>query len=107
MVCSVPGPDGLQTHFDQLREYTHASYDNCITLLTVTLTVTVKLITSDRLDQWLSSSWSSATVRCIKEVLASDTQLVCVCVSCVCVYGFDTQRRLAQIFRGDEGEFTD
>lgn len=23
MVCSVPGPDGLQTHFDQLREYTH------------------------------------------------------------------------------------
>lgn len=22
LVCSVPGPDGLQTHFDQLREYT-------------------------------------------------------------------------------------
>lgn len=26
MVCSVPGPDGLQTHFDQLREYTQTHH---------------------------------------------------------------------------------
>lgn len=25
-MCSVPGPDGLQTHFDQLREYTQAQH---------------------------------------------------------------------------------
>lgn len=27
MVCSVPGPDGLQTHFDQLREYTYRHHN--------------------------------------------------------------------------------
>lgn len=80
MVCSVPGPDGLQTHFDQLREYTQASNDEHITC-------TVKLITSDR-PQPLGhiSSWSSATECFIKEELSSDSQPVCVCV---CLYEHD------------------
>lgn len=26
LVCSVPGEDGIETHFDELREYRHAGW---------------------------------------------------------------------------------
>lgn len=46
MVCSVPGPDGLQTHFDQLREYKHTNKEFNV----------VKLITCDGRPPLASSS---------------------------------------------------
>lgn len=69
--CSVPGPDGLHTHFDQLREYTRARRA-CVT----------------QPHEEDSTRWSHQQLgphkrlcECvIKEVMKSDAQLACVCV---------------------------
>lgn len=62
MVCSVPGPDGLQTHFDQLRESKH----NWLTHYTHNQTAAAAR----------SNSWSSAAERLVNKELGSDIQPV-------------------------------
>lgn len=73
MVCSVPGPDGLQTHFDQLRKYTQT--------------------------QHLTHHWSLQQLGlCYWMLHKRGSEFSCY------VYEW---RHFAQIFWGDEREFTD